>query len=102
MDEQETKGKEKEETTPGTEQGAAGDSEEGDKSKMPKVIVDANAAAKRLEKANEERAKLLGREEELVARKHLGGITEAGRPPEKKEETDAEYTKNVLAGKYND
>ncbi len=101
MDEEDKKETEEEE-----QEGADADTETGDKPTTPKVIVDANAAAKRLEKANEERAKLLGREEELVARKHLGGRSEAGQVVEKKEETPKEYNerieKEISEGKHDD
>ncbi len=80
---------------------STGDTEEGNKSKEPQVIVNANAAAERLEKANEERARLLGREEELVARKLLGGRAEAGQSPVVKEETALEYSKRVDKGEAN-
>jgi len=97
MDEEETNEESEDATEP---------EDKGDKPTTPKVIVDANAAAERLEKANEERAKLLGREEELVARKYLGGGSEAGQPVEKKEETPKEYKerieKEIQEGKHDD
>jgi hypothetical protein len=46
--------------------------------KATTLVDEANAAAERLEKANERKAELLRQEEELAARKRLGGVTEAG------------------------
>lgn len=89
MDEE--KGTKEEET-----EKSEGDNDERDKSKTPKIIIDANAAAERLEKANEERGRLLGREEQLVAKRYLGGVTEAGQT-KPVEETPEEYAKKVMA-----
>ena len=76
--------------------------EENKEEEKPKTLVDdANDAAERMEKANERRAELLRQEEELMAKKALGGVTEAGQTPVKKEETPAEYTKEVMAGELN-
>ena len=62
----------------------------GDKSETPAPIVEANAAAKRMEDANIERAKILEREEALEARKALGGRADAGGQPIKPKEETAE------------
>ena len=81
------------------------DTGEGDKPKATTLIGEANSAAERLEKANKEKSELLAREEDLEARKKLGGGSEAGKPEEKKEETDKEYSdridQEVRDGKYN-
>ena len=54
----------------------------------------------RLEKANSQASELLKRQEEIIARKLLGGDTEAGRQPEKpKEETPSEYARRIMANK---
>lgn len=51
----------------------------------------------RLEKANAERKALIEREEQLTARRLLGGQSDAGQaPPEPKPETPKEYMRRVL------
>ena len=60
------------------------------------TIEKANQAAERLERANEEKKKLLDREEKLYTDRMLGGKSEAGKPMEKKEETPEEYKKRVM------
>ena len=73
---------------------------DGDKSKTPQSIVDANEAAKRLEDATAKHKIQLDRQEDMIARKILGGSTEAGQKPAAKKEVDPEqYAKDVLAGK---
>ena len=53
----------------------------------------------RAEKANEETKSLLARQEELVARKMLGGETDAGeKEVEKVEETPKEYKDKIMRG----
>lgn len=102
MDEEKIKGKKKEETAQGSEKEGAGDSEAGDKPGVYKPIDDANLAAKRMEDANKERRELLDREEEMIAKRALGGITEAGTAPENpKEETPLEYRNKVMSGALN-
>ena len=71
----------------------------GDSSKPTSLVDKADAAAKRLEKANAETARLLAKKEELMAREKLGGVTEAGTPSKKEEESDEEYAKRVLEGR---
>ena len=78
------------------------DSDEGNKPEIYKPIDDANIAAKRLEEANKERRELLDREENLMAKKALGGTTEAGAEPVKKEETPKEYAQKVMSGNLNE
>jgi hypothetical protein len=65
--------------------------DEGNKSTTTPLIDDANIAAKRMEEANKEKKELLDREEELMAKRALGGELEAGKGSEKKEETNQEY-----------
>ena len=102
MDEpKEQKAKEKEPEKP------AGDTDEGNKPEIYKPIEDANLAAKRLEDANKERRELLDKEEELLAKRALGGRTEAGgQQSVKEEETPKEYRerieKEISEGKHND
>ena len=71
---------------------------EGDKSQSTRLIDDTNLAAKRLEDANAERARLLQREEELEARRRLGGVSEAGQETKPKEETPKEYADRIMRG----
>lgn len=61
------------------------------------MIEQAQQAAERLEKANKERAELLRREEEMEARRRLGGQTDAGQAPVvKKELTPREYAQMAM------
>ena len=85
----------KEETTGEDNQG-------GDKPESTSPIDRANAAAERMEAANEKAEKILERNEELFVTKKLSGTTEAGSPQEVKEETPEEYTKRVMAGDLNE
>lgn len=58
------------------------------------------ATVERLEKANAEMKELLSRQEQLAAKKLLGGMTDAGEQPvQKKVETAAEYAERVLKNK---
>lgn len=89
---------EKEEKKEG-EQPTDEDTKEGDKPEVYKPIDDANLAAKRLEEANKEKRELLDREEELLAKRALGGSTEAGAAPVKpKEPTAEEFAERALRG----
>jgi len=73
--------------------------EEGDPSteikKADGMIGAANAAAERLEKANNRNETLIARQEALKVERTLGGSAEAGYQP--KEETPEEYAKKVMA-----
>ena len=93
-----------EETNKGTETAAA-NAGEGDKSKEPTEVDKIHAAAKRMEKANKERANVMQEEKELEAKRILGGQTSAGKAPEPpKETTDQDikdYYEDVLKGKFN-
>ena len=93
MDEEKPKEEKQEEEPKPTE-----DSGDGDKPTTTPLIDIANAAAERMEKANVETAKLLQRQEELEQRRALGGRAEAGQEPQKKEETDEEYTARFMKG----
>ena len=69
--------------------------EEGSKSMIDK----ANEAAERLEKANEAQAALLKQQQEIEARRTLGGQSEAGTTPAApKELTDVEYAEAFRKG----
>jgi len=71
--------------------------DEGDKSESTRLIDDANIAAKRLEEANKERKALIEREEQLEARRALGGSGEAGQEkPKEKPIDDVEFAKNFI------
>jgi len=64
-----------------------------------KPIDDANLAAKRMEDATKALRTENDRAEEIAAKQALGGTTEAGQVPAKpKEETNADYAKQVMAG----
>ncbi len=65
-----------------------------------KSVVDANAAAERLEKATEAQRKENDRSEELKARAIIGGSDDATKPV-KKEETDEEYVERFKDGAVN-
>ena len=70
-----------------------------EENKEEKAVESLTAVADRLEKANKEAKEILARQEELIARNLLGGKTDAGlQPTKKEEETPAEYTKRVMSG----
>ena len=73
------------------------DTPKGDDTQTGSLIDRADASAKRLKAENDRKEELLKREEEIVARRRLGGETE-GAPQEavKKEETPAEYKDRVM------
>ena len=71
----------------------------GDKPTTTPLIDIANAAAERMEKANEETARLQANQAERDARIALGGKSEAGQAPvEKKEIANADYASEVMKG----
>ena len=76
--------------------------DEGSKPETTPLIDIANAAAKRMEDANKETARLQDVQAERDQRIALGGVTEAGQEVKKQEETPEEYTKKVMEGEYND
>jgi len=59
----------------------------------------ADQIAERQARENKRREDILDREEALAARKAVGGISEAGQQPVKKEVDDEQYAKDVLSGK---
>lgn len=62
-------------------------------------ISRAEAAAKRIEAANERMAELMQQQQELAARNILGGESDAGQaPPKKQEESAADYADRALRG----
>lgn len=70
--------------------------EQPEQPKANTLVDEANAAAERLEKANERKAELIRQEEELAAKKALGGQSEAGQPQKPKEETPKEYADRIM------
>ena len=60
------------------------------------LVANANAAAERLEKANEKQGELLKQQEELMARQTLHGKAEAGQGNIKEEpESDIDFANNL-------
>lgn len=62
------------------------------------LIDAANDVAKRIKEQNDRAEELQLRQEQLMAKQALGGNSEAGIAPEKKEETDIEYKNRVMSG----
>ena len=92
MDEQETIKKDESEVATETENA-------GNELKAETLIDKANTSAERLEKANERKTELLRQEEDMLAKRALGGITEAGQTPRAEEkDTDEDYAKKALSG----
>lgn len=79
--------------------GASKDNGAGDKQKEASVIDRTDALIKRLAEENDRKEKLIQREEEMYARKTLGGNSDAGeQQPQEKVETPKEYKDRILAG----
>ena len=73
--------------------------EEAKEEDTTSMIDKANEAAERLEKANEAQAALLKQQQEIEARRTLGGQSEAGTTPAApKELTDVEYAEAFRKG----
>jgi len=62
------------------------------------IVKNANAAAKRLEDANKETAKLVARQEALQVEKTLGGTTKAGQKRMTKDQKEIQNARDMLAG----
>lgn len=77
------------------------DPSEGNDNPTGSLLDRADASSKRLQEQLEKYEKLIQKEEELAARRALGGKSDGSVPEEKKEETAADYAKDVLSGKYN-
>ena len=74
---------------------------ERDKPEVYKSIDDANFAAKRMEDIHKKFKEENDRFESLYARQVLGGQTDAGNQPEKKEEiSEEDYVNKVMSGKF--
>ena len=106
MDEQKEEVTEKAETETKVEKDTTPPEEVGVQSKTISTLDRADQIAERQERANAKRIEILDREEALAARKAVGGVTEAGQPAEKKEETPKEYNdrieKELSEGKHNE
>ena len=77
-------------------------STDGDTPEEASPIEQANAAAKRMEAANVKTAELLNKQQELEAKRILGGRTEAGKIEKEPEESPTDYSKRVLKGDFNE
>ncbi len=78
------------------------DTGEGDKPATTPVIDNANEAAERLEAANKKQEELINKQEELDAKRRLGGGSEAGQQPvPEKKLTDIEYCEALQRGEVN-
>ncbi len=97
MDEEETKRKAEEEAKESPEQKGEGDNDKGDKYETTPIIERARQEREKLEAANTKKEELLNREEKIIAKRELGGGSEAGQTQEKpKEETPVEYAERVM------
>lgn len=72
------------------------DNEDGSKPSAASIVEQADAAAERLEKANAERLALLEREEQILAKRKLGGETSGPTTAGKKELSPVEYKDQYL------
>ena len=76
-------------------------SDEGDKYETTPIIERARIEREKLEAANTKKEELLNREEKIMAKRALGGSSEAGQHTEPKKETDEEYTQRFVDGGVN-
>ena len=80
-----------------TQKQKTGEEQAASETASPKNIVDeANDAAARIEKANAERKLLLDREEQLLARRALGGRTDGGSVPQPPKELTPQEWANAF------
>lgn len=86
--------------TENKEEQTVNESEKVEQPKKPadrgELIAKAEAAAERLERANEKMEALVARQEALAVDKLLGGEAKAGDPAKPKEESDLEYAQRVM------
>lgn len=76
--------------------------QEGDKSKTVSELDRADQIAERMARENDRRIQILDREENLAARKAVGGVAGVHQEPEKpKELTDTEYAEALQKGEVN-
>jgi len=62
-------------------------------------IIKAEKVLEEIKKENDRKESLIKRDEDLTAKKMLGGVTQAGQEPAKKVETPKEYKDRVMSGK---
>ena len=74
---------------------------EGVQSETISEIDRADQIAQMQKRENDRREKIIQREEALEARRTVGGRSELGDRPVKKEESAADYATEVMKGKYN-
>lgn len=73
--------------------------DDGIQSETVSELDRADQIAERQKRENDRREEILTREENLAARKVIGGVAEAGTEEEKpKEETPQEYAKKIMSG----
>ena len=72
--------------------------DEGIQSKTISELDRADQIAERQKRENDRREALLTREEALAARRAVGGMSEAGQAPVKKEISDEDYANQVMSG----
>ena len=94
MSEEETQTKSEKEKEVTSETATASTEETGTE-KATSTLDRADQIAQMQKRENDRRESLLKREEDLAARKAVGGETEAGKSAEKKEETPKEYRARV-------
>ena len=99
-------GKEKTNETEKADKGAEAptdDKGEGVQSETVSELDRADQIAERQKRENDRREEILKREENLAARKAVGGVTDGGSQDEKpKEETAKEYKDKVMSGNLNE
>jgi len=82
-----------------TKEGITSDNANRSESETTPLIKSASYAAERLREENNRREKLLEREEQIIARRTLGGETEGlGQEIKPKEETPKEFKDKFLKG----
>ena len=78
------------------------DTTDGNKYETTPVIERAREERERLETANKKKEELLDREEAIMAKRELGGMSEAGmQAPKPKKLSDEEYAEKVQHGEVN-
>lgn len=90
----------KEEAKTEAESEADENSKEGVQPEERTIVDDANEAAERLKAENDRKEALIKKEEELAARRALGGKTAGPQKEEKKEKTDAEFKDEFMRGEH--
>ena len=75
------------------------DTGEGVQQETISTLDRADQIAQMQKRENDRREALITREEDLQAKRMVGGVTDAGQVPEKKEETPKEYAKRIMEGR---